>query len=183
MNRRQLLVSRAFGMPIAVLPPVRSRARRQDANLGSIDMDDPDWLIPELEEKLNDNRQRFEEMNELQRQQMELGREYWQQQQADCQHGQPGGHHGLFLFGHAVVGGEYIVRNRRIVDFIPIHRAIGAFEMTLLAAVVAWVDHARSDLGSASRRRNPPNPPTSQSLSRDRKRRHGTPAADEGKGT
>jgi biopolymer transport protein ExbD len=30
------------------------------ADLGSIDMEDPDWLIPELEEKLNDNRQRFE---------------------------------------------------------------------------------------------------------------------------
>ncbi|MBE7474343.1 MAG: hypothetical protein HS114_34870 [Anaerolineales bacterium] len=33
-------------------------------------------------EDLAENRRRFEEMNELQRQQMELGREYWQQQQA-----------------------------------------------------------------------------------------------------
>ncbi|GIK40226.1 MAG: hypothetical protein BroJett011_40590 [Chloroflexota bacterium] len=33
-------------------------------------------------EDAQDNRQRFEEMNELQRQQMELGREYWQQQQS-----------------------------------------------------------------------------------------------------
>ncbi|MCL4303190.1 MAG: hypothetical protein KJ077_46320 [Anaerolineae bacterium] len=32
-------------------------------------------------EDAQDNRQRFEEMNELQRQQMELGREYWEQQQ------------------------------------------------------------------------------------------------------
>jgi len=30
------------------------------ADLGSIDLEDPDWLIPELEEKLNDNRQRFD---------------------------------------------------------------------------------------------------------------------------
>ncbi|MBE7553199.1 MAG: hypothetical protein HS126_19180 [Anaerolineales bacterium] len=33
-------------------------------------------------EDLQDSRQRFEEMNELQRQQMELGREYWQEQQS-----------------------------------------------------------------------------------------------------
>jgi hypothetical protein len=36
------------------------------------------WAV----EDAQDNRQRFEEMNELQRQQMELGREYWQQQQS-----------------------------------------------------------------------------------------------------
>lgn len=36
------------------------------------------WAV----EDLQDSRQRFEEMNDLQRQQMELGREYWQEQQS-----------------------------------------------------------------------------------------------------